>query len=199
MMTTSSIKCAIVPALIVMHLLAWFNATKAADDPRAMELKFEPWSKSCLGQSLCFVGKGARGACVPSGGAVAIHTLNGKATSLIINFGTRRALDGAISIRIDQGQPILVSHPRCYPTGCRGELEINDDFVELLRRSQTITIEATDTAHRNLRLSFSLAGFAQAFDGPGIESNVFEETQEQLKEELRKRAEQSPPPPPCDD
>lgn len=193
-MTIPSIKCAIMPALIALHL-ACPNGSKAADDPRALQLTFEPWSKFCIGHSDCFVGADARGACAPSGGAVVVHTANGKAASLAVNFGTRHALEGDIGVHVDQGQPILIPRRECYPVGCRGEFDIDDDFVERLKRSNAITIEATTTAHRRLTLSFPLADFARAFDGPGTDPKVFEEIgmSEEMKERF-KRAEQEKPP-----
>jgi hypothetical protein len=47
-----------------------------------------------------------------------------------------------------------------------GQTRYRREFVERLKRSRTIAIEATDAAHQKLSLSFSLADFAQAYDGP---------------------------------
>jgi invasion protein IalB len=198
-MTNPSIKCTIMLALIALHLLACSTDGQAADDPRASQLTFEPWNKVCLGNSDCFVGTGATGTCVPSGGAVVIHTVNGKVVSLGVNFGTRRVLEGDISVQVDQGQPTLIPHRECYPVSCGGEFNVDGDFVERLKRSKTITIEATTTTHRRITLSFPLAGLVPAYDGPGTEPKVIEEimTSDEMKERL-KRAEREKPPE-CDD
>ena len=197
-MTFPSIKSTAV--LVLVALLALWPLSVRADDPRASQLTVERWSKLCADRSLCFVGLGARGACMPSGGRMAIHVVNGKAAKLAVNFGTKRKLEGDIRVQVDQEQPMHIPVRECYPAGCRGELDIDDDFIEHLKRSRIITIEATTTAHRRLTFSFPLAGFARAYDGPAIETPVFEELQDKLKAEMRQRAAQIPPPlPACED
>jgi invasion protein IalB len=135
---------------------------------------------------------GARGACVPSGGAVVVHTAKGKATSLGVNFGASRTLEGDIRVQIDQGDPIMFPPGPCYAAGCTGKLDIDDQFVERLKHSQKITIEATDASHRKLSFSFPLGGFAETFDGPGTEPSVYEEivSEEKMKERMQREEEQ---------
>jgi invasion protein IalB len=116
-------------------------------------------------------------------------------TSLSATFGTRHKLDGAISLRIDQDNPILIPNPHCYASGCAGKFEIDREFIERLKRSQVITIEGTNSAQRKLSLSFSLAGLAAAYDGPGTEPKVFQETvsSEKMKELMKRSNEQKLP------
>ena len=194
-MTFPSIKSAAVLALIALHALLSVTGSKAADDPRALQLSFEPWSKLCVGANRCFVSLGVKGACVPSGGRFSVHALKGRAISLVVNFGTKRKLEADISVQVDQEQPIHIPIRECYRLGCRGELNIDDDFVERLKRSSTVAMEATTTDHERLTLSFSLAGFARTYDGPGLETPVLELTQE----EMRQRAAQFRPLPQCED
>jgi invasion protein IalB len=195
-MAIPSIKSAIIPASIVLLAFSPVSVSRAADDPRASQLTFEPWSKLCVG-TRCFVGLGAKGACVPSGGRFSVETVKGKVARLVVNFnfGTRRKLEADISVQVDQDQPIHIPIRGYYRFGGRGELDIDDDFVELLKRSNSVTMEATTTDHERLTLSFSLADFAQAYDGPAIETPVLELTQE----EIRQRAAQLRPLPQCED
>jgi invasion protein IalB len=120
--------------------------------------------------------------------------VKGRAISLVVNFGTGRKLDADVSVQVDQDQPIHVPIRECYRFGCRGELNIDDDFVERLKRSSTVTMEATTTDHERLTLSFSLGDFARTYDGPGLETPVLELTQE----EMRQRAAQFRPLPQCE-
>jgi invasion protein IalB len=156
-------------ALIAAYPVFGGSAAKA-DDPRAMQLTYGPWTKLCFkradGNSDCFISAAARGACHPSGGGVSISIRDEKTLSLLANFSTKRTLAGGISVQIDQDTPILISHPECFGLGCRGKLDIDRKFIERLKHSRTIAIEATDAVHQKLNLSFSLAGFAAAYDGP---------------------------------
>ncbi len=172
-------------------LLFGARALEAADDPRAAQLSYEPWTKMCLGNSSCFIGAGARGECWPSGGGLLVVLTNEKNVSLSVHFATRRVLEGAISVQIDQDVPILIPHPECNGMICGGKVQIEGDFIERLKRSHTVTIEATDAAHQKSSLSLSLAGFAEAYDGPAAPMpKVVEETQEKLTKELAKREEE---------
>jgi invasion protein IalB len=175
-------------SLIAPYLIFGGSALEAASDPRATQLTYGPWSKICIGSSNCFVGAGARGACYPSGGGLSIIVTDDKNASLSANLGTKRRLEGAISVQVDQGDPILIPHPECHALGCGGKIEIDNALIERLKRSQTITIAATNTAHQKIRLSLSLADFAKAYDGAGTEPKVSEEivTSDEMKESMKR-------------
>jgi invasion protein IalB len=184
--------------LVAMYLL-FGGSTAEAADPRALQLQYEPWTKICIGGANCFVATGARGKCDPSGGGLSINVLNGDNMSLSARLMTRRMLEGPINIQLDQSNPISIPNPECQGLGCGGKLNIGSEMIERIKRSRTVTVEATDTSHQKLSLSFSLADFSQAYEGPGTEPKVFEESQEKLKELLRQRAETNLPPPQCED
>jgi invasion protein IalB len=165
--------------------------TVAAGDPRASQLTYEPWRKLCLHNSDCYTGVDARGACHPSGGGVAIVASRNQVFRLSASFATARVIDGPISVIVDQREPILIQHLQCYAQACAGSFEIDGAFIEGLKHSQTVAIETMATQEK-LRLSFSLAGFAQAYDGPEAETKVFEEPWHELKEDLQQRADTNP-------
>jgi invasion protein IalB len=192
-------------ALLLMATYCALGASASqAGDPRAMQLTYEPWTKLCFkrtdGNSDCFISAAARGACRPSGGGLSISIRDGKTLNLLVNFATKRTLEGGISVQMDQETPIAISHPDCFGLGCRGKLEIDGAFIERLKRSQNIAVEANDTAHQKLRLTFSLADFAKTYDGPASDPpKVHEMSQLQLKEPSRQRADKDLPPPQCED
>jgi invasion protein IalB len=152
-------------SMIATALVFGTCAVEAAGDPRAMQLSYDSWTRMCFGKSNCFVGAGARGACFPSGGGVSIVT-DDKNMSLHAILATKRVLESALSVQIDQGEPILIPHLECSGLICSGKVQVDSKFIDLLRHSQRITITATDTAGQNLNLSLSLTDFAAAFDGP---------------------------------
>jgi invasion protein IalB len=177
-------------ALMLLSSLATYLAfagSALANDPRATQLNYEPWIKFCFSKSKCFVGAGAKGGCFPSGGSVSIITDDQKA-SVSVRLGTTRTLAGDISLQIDQTPPILIPHPECQALSCGGIFAIDGEFVERLKRSQTIMVEATDSANQNIRLSFSLADFTKIYDGP--ESDPPKVTETVLSKEKFKELEQ---------
>lgn len=175
------------------------DAAEAASDPRAAQLTYQPWAKICVnrpdGNSDCFTSSGAKGACQPSGGGIAVWIRDGKQRSLSINLVTKRILDGTLVVRSDQGVPIPVPDPNCGELGCRGKLDVDTAFIEGLKHSHTISVEAMTRDHQAVSLAFPLAGFAEAFDGPaGGPPKAAEVTGGELQERLKRAAN----PPPCE-
>jgi len=129
---------------------------------------------------------------MPSRGGVIISAdQNSKSVNLGVNFSTRRRLV-AFSIQIDQDDPIAIPDPTCDQYGCRAKLQIDDAFIERLKRSRTIAIEATEAAHQKMTLTFTLADFANVYDGPGFEPKAREEfiSTEEMKELVRRSEEE---------
>ena len=156
--------------LLIISLSLLATDMSRAEDPRATQLTYDPWTKLCFpradGNSDCFISAAARGACRPSGGGISVWIRDNKQLHLVTSFATRRPIDGGIGVRIDQDAPIEIPHADCFGLGCRGTLPIDGALVERLKQSRTIAIEAGDTTHQKLSLSFSLTGFATAYDGP---------------------------------
>jgi invasion protein IalB len=162
------------------------NGAAFAADPRATQLTYQPWTKSCIG-SICFVATEARGRCMPSGGWVLFKLEDGKPVSLSSSFFTKSG--NPTLLRIDADNPIAVPDQTCLPSGlCINKLAIDDDLVARLKRAQAIKIEATAVTGEKLAISFSLVEFARVYNGPGVEPKVYEEVRE-------RRAEDGPPPP----
>lgn len=172
----------------------------AAGDPRAAQLTYQPWAKICVdrpdGNSDCFTSSGAKGACQPSGGGIAVWIRDGKQRSLSINLVTRRMLDGTLTVRVDQAAPIPVPDPNCTELGCRGKLEIDAGFIEGLKHARTITVEAMTRDHQAVSLAYPLAGFAEAFGGP---AGGTPKAPEIGSDELKARSNRAANPPPCEE
>lgn len=187
----------VLSAAIAMPVASGMSVV-AASDPRATQFSYQPWAKICInrpdGNSDCFTSSGAKAACQPSGGGIAVWIRDGKQRSLSINLVTTRMLDGALSVRIDQGAPIGVPDPNCGELGCRGKLEIDTGFIEGLKHSRTISVEAMTRDRQPVSLAFPLAGFSEAFDGPaGGTPKVPEVSGDELQERLKRAGN----PPPC--
>lgn len=194
-------KRVLVLSAVIAARVGWgAGAAEAASDPRAAQLTYQPWAKICVnrpdGNSDCFTSSGAKGACQPSGGGIAVTIRDGKQRSLAVNLVTKRLLDGTLAVRIDQGIPISIPDPNCAESGCRGKLDIDSDFIEGLKHSHTIRVEAMTRDRQSISLAFPLAGFAEAFDGPaGGPPKVAEMTSDELNARLKRAAN----PPPCEE
>src|SRR5260370_9097491 len=86
-------------ALVLLALIAAYpvfgGSAAKADDPRAIQLTYGPWTKLCFkradGNSDCFISAAARGGCHPSGGGVSLSIRDHNTLNLRANFGTQPA------------------------------------------------------------------------------------------------------------
>jgi invasion protein IalB len=190
----------VLSAVIAACVASGPGAAEAASDPKALQLTYQPWAKICVnrpdGNSDCFISSGAKGACQPSGGGIAVTIRDGRQRSLAVNLVTKRLLNGTLAVRIDQGSAIPVLDPNCGELGCRGKLDIDTGFIEGLKHSRTVSIEAMTRDHQGISLPFPLAGFAETFDGPaGGPPKIPEVADDELKQRLKR----TETPPPCEE
>jgi invasion protein IalB len=186
---------------MIAAFVAWgAGVAEAAGDPRALQFTYQPWAKICVnrpdGNSDCFTSSGAKGACQPSGGGIAVWIRDGKQRSLSINLVTKRMLDGTLAVRIDQGTAIAVPDPNCGESGCRGKLDVDSVFIEGLKHARTISVEAMTRDRQTISLAFPLAGFAEAFDGPARGPPKAAEIN---SDELKERSKRLVNPSPCEE
>ena len=96
-----------------------------------------------------------------------------------------------VRITIDQGQPVARPYERCYANGCMADYESGAELVAQLKQGRTLLIEGVDAVGRPVTVTLPLTGFAEAYDGPSIEPQMFEEQQQieeaRNQEEARKR------------
>ncbi|QPF86709.1 invasion associated locus B family protein [Bradyrhizobium genosp. L] len=175
--------------------LALAGACEAAD-PRATQLTYEPWTKTCLTQASCFVGAAAHGQCAPSGGTISVSPQTSKRALITANVGTRTMLEGTIGLRIDQDEPIRIANPHCYTLGCGGTVQADGELIERLKHAQTITMEARNLTGQTISLSFPLTHFAQTFDGPGSEPKASGQGSQDAQKQHMEAVKQLPQ---CDD
>ncbi|GKQ50285.1 invasion associated locus B family protein [Bradyrhizobium sp. Ce-3] len=167
-----------------------------AADQRATELTYEPWSKTCLTEASCFVAASARGQCVPSGGTISISPQTSTRALLTANVGTRTMLEGTISLKIDQDEPMQIARTHCYTLGCGGTLEANGELIERLKHAQTIAVEAKNLTGQKISLSFPLSHFSQTYDGPGSSPKASGKSANEPQREHTEAVKQLPQ---CDD
>jgi invasion protein IalB len=167
-----------------------------AADPRAAEITYEPWSKTCLTQASCFVGAAARGKCSPSGGTISVSPQNSQRALLTANVGTRTMLEGTISLRIDQDEPIQIAKTHCYTLGCGGTLEADGELIQRLKHAQTIAMEAKSLTGQKISLAFPLSHFSETYDGPGSAPKASGQSSQEPQRQHTEAVKQLPQ---CDD
>lgn len=94
-----------------------------------------------------------------------------------------------IRISVDNGQPIAGKFQICFPNGCFAEAEVNDSFINQLKKGTNVKIDAQNQVGGEVSFIMPLTGFQKGFDGPAIDPKKLEEQRKMLEEELKKKAE----------
>lgn len=99
-----------------------------------------------------------------------------------------------LSWQIDNAKPVRVPYMLCDPVSCSAQLVINEQYVNSLKRGNTLKLTAKNRQNQDLTIEFTLAGFTATYDGDA--SLTFEQLQQQesgqnvLEQVLQDRAEQ---------
>jgi invasion protein IalB len=68
--------------------------------------------------------------------------------------------------QIDRGKPQVLPFWRCTPQSCESEQLVRPDFINRLRKGNTLSLTAKDVNNKDFVVKVSLAGFAAAYDNP---------------------------------
>lgn len=105
---------------------------------------------------------------------------------VLLPFGLTWQIDGA--------KPIRVPYMLCDPTSCATQLVINEQYVNSLKKGNTLKLTAKNRQNEDLTIEITLAGFTSTYDGDA--ALTFEQFQQQtsgenaLEQVLQDRAEE---------
>jgi len=75
---------------------------------------------------------------------------------VLLPFGLTWQIDGA--------KPVRVPYMICDPTSCATQLVINEQYVNSLKRGNTLKLTAKNRQNEDLTIEITLAGFTAAYD-----------------------------------
>ena len=109
---------------------------------------------------------------------------------VLLPFGLTWQIDGA--------KPIRVPYMLCDPTSCATQLVINEQYVNSLKKGNTLKLTAKNRQNQDLTIEITLAGFTAAYDGDAALTfeqfrqetsgeNALEQVLQDRAEELRRQ------------
>lgn len=99
---------------------------------------------------------------------------------MILAHGTRSAVDNGPP----QQQPFVI----CFPIGCLADYELTPQLLADMKKGGKLVIQAINAASQQWTVSFPLAGFTKAYEGPPTDPKKLDEMNQAITEELKKRA-----------
>jgi invasion protein IalB len=86
---------------------------------------------------------------------------------------------------------ICVPGQQKNPPACIAQAQVTDEFVASLRKGKGMQLMLVMGQGKTVPIDVTLAGFAKAYDGPGLAKAAAENAQKELAKSLQQRAEQA--------
>jgi invasion protein IalB len=170
---------------------------QAAPSQEQVQLIYSPWTKFCLKgkdpnvspKEVCFTGKDARiESGMPVVAAVLIEPEGDPKKMLRVTLPLGVQLIHGTRVIIDQNQPMTAPYIICFTNGCMSDYEVSPDMIGKMKKGQGLVVQAINANGQPISLVLPLADFAKAYDGPPTDPKKFEAQQQELQEQLQKRA-----------
>jgi invasion protein IalB len=171
------------------------QAGKPAEAPQVPEDSY-PWVKICQkdgeGKSICLIAKELRGANGELIASVAVRDTEGEPKkTLLIAVPPGILVQPGMRVMIDKSKPVEVKYRICFPNACYGDLDITDQMFGDLKKSNLLVVTALTLQQKPTGYPFRLDTFKAALESEGVDPTAGQQSQDQLQQELQKRAEEA--------
>jgi len=168
----------------------------AKGEPVAIPEDAYPWIKICQkdgeGKSVCLVAKELRSANGELIASVAMRDTEGEPKkTLLIAVPPGVLIQPGMRVMIDKGKPEEVKYRICFPNACYGDIELSDQMTNDLKKGNVLIVTALNLQQKPSGYPFRLDTFKTALDSAGVDPTAAQQSQEQLQQELQKRAEEA--------
>ncbi len=173
-------------------------ADKPADKAAAQQMPEDlyPWIKICQkdteGKSVCLIAKELRSAEGQLIASVAMRDTEGEPKkTLLIAIPPAVLIQPGMRVMIDKAKPEEVKYRICFPNACYADLDLSDQMEKALAKGTVLIVTALNLQQKPTGYPFRLDTFKAALEGPGVDPAGAQQSQDQLQQELQKRAEEA--------
>lgn len=165
------------------------KAAEAPEDPL-------PWVKICSKdadkKNVCLVAKEVRSAEGQLVASVALRDIEGDAKKvLLIAVPPVVLIQPGMRVQVDKSKQQEAKYTICFPNACYAEMELSDASIAEMKKGKALIVTSLNIQQKPMSFPFQLSTFKTAAEGPGIDPNAGKQNQEQLQQELQKRAEEA--------
>lgn len=175
------------------------GASAAKADPQALpEGVPNPWVKICsqdaAGKDVCLVAQEQRTREFTYSVALK-ETAGDPKKVLLVAIPPMMAIQVGVGVVVDKGKAETGKFTICFPNACYAEVPVSDVLFKALQTGadlRVVAIPAQQQTANQKQATFplKLAGFKLAYDGAGFNPVAEKAKQDQLQDEMNKRAEE---------
>lgn len=156
-----------------------------------------PWVKVCnvdpkVDKQVCLTTQELRTNTGQFLASVALREIDGEARkALLIAVPTGMLIQPGLRVQVDAGKQTQAKYGICFPNACYSELVIDAGFVTTMKQGGKIILTTLNQQAKAIPLEMTLIGFTKVYDGDPMDVAELQAKQEQLQEELQRRAEEA--------
>jgi invasion protein IalB len=154
------------------------------------------WIKICTedetdeGRESCLVTQEVRTDTGEFLASVSVRDNEGQETpkTLMVAVPPGTLLQPGLRVQVDEGEQEPGRYVICLPNACYAELEIEDSFVDEMKRGQNLVVSVINNQGQAVGIGLTLVGFTRGWDGDPVDTNLLAQERQRLQEQLQRRA-----------
>lgn len=104
-----------------------------------------------------------------------------------VSFPTGLLLRNGFRVALANEQPIMGTFIMCDQQVCRGDLQVDQDFINRMKKAPGLTLQVANAVGRVISYPIGLGDFAKIYDGPQTDQKVFEEQLKKIQDQVKAR------------
>ncbi|MCK0208557.1 invasion associated locus B family protein [Starkeya koreensis] len=107
-----------------------------------------------------------------------------------VAFPTGLLLRNGFRVALANEQPILGTFVMCDERVCRGDLQVDQAFIDRMKKAPGLTLQVANAVGRIVSYPIGLGDFAKVYDGAPTDPKVFDEQIKKIQDQVKARQEQ---------
>ena len=111
--------------------------------------------------------------------------------NLIVSVPPGMLIKPGLAVQIDKNTQRKLEFSICFPNACFAELAVDDSIIAEMKAGNNVVISTRGQRGNQIGFPLSLAGFTKSYDGDPVDPAVMKQQEEQLRQELQRKAEEA--------
>jgi invasion protein IalB len=104
-----------------------------------------------------------------------------------VSFPTGLLLRNGFRVALANEQPIMGTFIMCDQQVCRGDLQVDQDFINRMKKAPGLTLQVANAVGRVISYPIGLGEFAKTYDGAQTDQKAFEAQLTKIQEQVKAR------------
>ncbi|WP_018697922.1 invasion associated locus B family protein [Amorphus coralli] len=175
-------------AIAVAGAISPVQAQTESDNPWVKVCNTDPNSK----KEVCLVTQEIRTDNGQFLASVAIREIAGEERKVLLSaVPVGMLIQPGLRVQIDGGKQEQARYSICFPNACYAELVVDAGFVSQLKAGGQLKLTTLNQQAKPVNFDVTLKGFTAAYDGAALDPQALQRQQEQLQEELNRKAQEA--------